>query len=95
MEVGKKLIKARKYLDLTQEQVADILHMSVDKIKEYEERHYISLTELKPFLKLYGLKKEDLYENDKDISVSKNLSKKDKKEVRGLFKLLQDFKKRR
>ena len=42
-----------------------------------------------------GLKKEDLYKNDKDIEDLKYLSKKDRKEVKGLLRLLQDFKKGR
>lgn len=95
MEVGKKLVKAREYLDLSQNQVAAILHITIEELQIYEARHYISPVELSPFLKLYGLKKEDLYKNDKDIEDLKYLSKKDRKEVKGLLRLLQDFKKGR
>ena len=95
MEVGKRLAKAREYLDLSQNQVAAVLHITIEELQIYEARHYISPVELSPFLKLYGLKKEDLYENDKDIEGLKYLSKKDKKEVKSLLRLLQDFKKGR
>lgn len=95
MEVGKRLVKAREYLDLSQNQVAAILHITIEELQIYEARHYISPVELSPFLKLYGLKKEDLYKNDKDIEDLKYLSKKDKKEVKSLLRLLQDFKKGR
>ena len=95
MEVGKRLAKAREYLDLSQNQVAAILHITIEELQIYEARHFISPVELSPFLKLYGLKKEDLYENDKDIEDLKNLSKKDRKEVKSLLRLLQDFKKGR
>lgn len=95
MEVGKRLVKAREYLDLSQNQVAAILHITIEELQIYEARHYISPVELSPFLKLYGLKKEDLYKNGKDIEDLKYLSKKDRKEVKGLLRLLQDFKKGR
>ena len=96
MEVGKRLAKAREYLDLSQNQVAAVLHITIEELQIYEARHYISPVELSPFLKLYGLKKEDLYENDKkEIEDLKYLSKKDRKEVKSLLRLLQDFKKGR
>ena len=95
MEVGKRLAKAREYLDLSQNQVVSILHITIEELQMYEERHYINPTELSPFLKLYGITKEDLYENDKDIEGLENLSKKDKKEVKSLLKLLKEFKKGR
>ena len=95
MEVGKRLAKAREYLDLSQNQVAAVLRITIEELQIYEARHYISPVELSPFLKLYGLKKEDLYENDKEIEDLKYLSKKDRKEVKSLLRLLQDFKKGR
>ena len=95
MEVGKRLAKAREYLDLSQNKVAAVLHITIEELQIYETRHYINPTELSPFLKLYGLKKEDLYENNKDIEDLKYLSEKDRKEVKSLLRLLQDFKKRR
>ena len=95
MEVGKRSAKAREYLDLSQNQVAAVLHITIEELQIYEARHYISPVELSPFLKLYGLKKEDLYENDKEIEDLKYLSKKDRKEVKSLLRLLQDFKKGR
>ena len=54
MEVGKRLVKAREYLDLSQNQVAAILHITIEELQIYEARHFISPVELKPFLKLYG-----------------------------------------
>lgn len=99
MEVGKRLVIAREYLELTQEQVASILHITIEQLKVYEARHYINPVELKPFLKLYGVTTEDLYENHKDITVNikgfEKLSEHDKKEVFSLLKLLKEFKKRR
>lgn len=99
MEVGKRLATAREYLGLTQNQVANILHITIEELKIYETRHYINAVELKPFLKLYRITKEDLYNNDKDIIKNikgfNKLSEHDKKEVIGLFKLLKDIKRRR
>lgn len=99
MEVGKRLATAREYLGLTQNQVASVLHITIEELKIYEKRHYINAVELKPFLKLYKITKEDLYNNDEDIIKNikgfNKLSEHDKKEVIGLFKLLKDIKKRR
>jgi transcriptional regulator with XRE-family HTH domain len=99
MEVGKRLVVAREYLGLTQNQVASILHITIEELKIYEARHYINPVELKPFLKLYGVTKEDLYEKDEDITIKikgfENLSKQDKKAVFNLLKMLKEFKKRR
>ena len=82
-------------IDLSQNQVVSILHITIEELQMYEERHYINPAELSPFLKLYGITKEDLYENDKEIEDLKYLSKKDRKEVKSLLRLLQDFKKGR
>lgn len=99
MEVGRRLAQAREYLELSQEQVADILEITIEEVRIYEGRHFINPIELKPFLELYRVTKEDLYENDKDITKYvkgfEKLSKKDKKEVVGLLRLLKEFKKRR
>ena len=99
MEVGKRLVVAREYLELTQDQVASILHISIEQLKIYEARHYINPVELKPFLKLYGITTEDLYENNKDITKNikgfEKLCEHDKKQVIGLIKFVRDFKKRR
>ena len=99
MEVGKRLVVAREYLGLTQNQVASILHITIEELKIYEARHYINPVELKPFLKLYGITTEDLYKNNKDITIKikgfNKLNKHDKKEVVNLLKFLEEFKKRR
>lgn len=99
MEVGKRLALAREYLKLTQEQVADILEITIEEIRIYEGRHFINPIELKPFLELYGITTKDLYENDKDITKNikgfEKLSKQDKKEIFNLLKMLKEFKKRR
>lgn len=99
MEVGKRLVKAREYLDLSQNQVAAILNITIEELQIYETRHFISSVELKPFLKLYGVTIKDLYENDKDITKNikgfEKLSKQDKKEVFSLLQMLKEFKKRR
>ena len=99
MEVGKRLTLAREYLELTQEQVADILEITIEEVRIYEGRHFINPIELKPFLKLYKITTADLYENDKDITKNikgfAKLGKQDKKEVFSLLKMLKEFKKRR
>ena len=99
MEVGKRLALAREYLELTQEQVADILEITIEEVRVYEGRHFINPIELKPFLELYGITTKDLYENDKDITKNikgfEKLSKQDKKEIFNLLKMLKEFKKRR
>ena len=42
MEVGKRLVKAREYLDLSQNQVAAILNITIEELQIYEKRHYYS-----------------------------------------------------
>ena len=46
MKVGKRLVKAREYLDLSQNQVAAILHITIEELQTYEARHYINPVEL-------------------------------------------------
>ena len=95
--MGKRLMQAREYLDLTQEQVARILKMSVEDIQEYENRHFIASCYLPPFLKLYKITEQDLYEEDEVLYAHldiKHLSQKDKKEVIGLLKFFNDIKRR-
>ena len=95
MEVGKRLAKAREYLDLSQNQVVSILHITIEELQMYEERHYINPAELSPFLKLYGITKEDLYENGKDIEDLKNLIEKNRSPCRRRPGIVEEFKKGR
>ena len=42
MEVGRRLAQAREYLELSQEQVADILEITIEEVRIYEGRHFIN-----------------------------------------------------
>lgn len=96
--MGKRLMQAREYLDLTQEQVARILKMSVEDIQEYERRHFIASCYLPPFLKLYKITEEDLYSEEVEILYAhintSKLTKKDKKEVLSLIHFFNSIKRK-
>ena len=74
--IGMNLQKVRKYLDLTVEQVAAVMHMEIDEIKAYESgESYPDSRTLIKFSKLYGvsclelLTEHDfsLYKDEKDV----------------------------
>ena len=81
----RKRIKARKNrLNVDKQEIEDQLNYYYDATKMGKDEKLNN-----------GITKEDLYENDKDIEGLKYLSKKDKKEVKSLLKLLKEFKKGR
>ncbi len=99
-KVGEKLRKAREYLDLTQEQVANILNVGRDAIIRIEKgTRKISAEELANFSNLYRISMDDILNND-GIKYSEQifargfdkLSEQDKKEVIDLIKLKNEYK---
>ena len=86
--IGMNLQEARKYLDLTVEQVAAVMHMEIDEIKVYEsgENCPDSRTLIK-FSKLYGVSCLELL-TEHDFSLSK-----DERAVAELLKMVNENKK--
>lgn len=99
-KIGEKLRKSREYLDLTQEQVANILNLGRDAIIRIEKgTRKITAEELANFSTLYKISIDDILEN-KTINYTEQvfargfekLSEKDKKEIIDLIKLKNDYK---
>ena len=95
-QIGNKLYKLRKYMDLTQAQVADILNIGRDAVIRIEKgNRKININELIKFSKLYNISMEELIEEDSKNMYSQaafnsgfnNLSFKDKKEILDLIKV--------
>lgn len=86
--IGMNLQEARKYLDLTVEQVAAVIHMEIDEIKAYESGKSCpdSRTLIK-FSKLYGVSCLELL-TEYDFSLSK-----DEKAIAELLKMVNENKK--
>ena len=64
-KIGERLRKLRNYMDLTQEQVADILGIGRDAILRIENgKRKIDLQELMSFSKLYKISIEELIEDE-------------------------------
>ncbi len=89
-KIGERLRKLRKYLRLTQEQVAEILDVGRDAILRIEKgTRKIDLEELKNFSKLYNISMDELTSeeqiiNSNDVVFARGfneLSEKDKKEI--------------
>ena len=89
-KIGERLRKLRKYMGLTQEQVAKILNVGRDAILRIEKGdRKINLQELMNFSKLYGisideLTAEEYIHSSEDIAFARGfnkLSEKDKKEI--------------
>lgn len=89
-KIGERLRKLRKYMGLTQEQVAKILNVGRDAILRIEKGdRKINLQELMNFSKLYGISidellKEEYIYNSEDFALIKEfnkLSENDKKEI--------------
>jgi transcriptional regulator with XRE-family HTH domain len=100
--IGTRLKKLRKYLSLTQEQVASILGLGRDAIINIEKgNRKIDVNELLKFSKLYNTPMEDLIEEDPNVNYDSaayargfnNLSKKDKKEIMELIEYKNSIKK--
>lgn len=93
-KIGERLRKLRKYMGLTQEQVAEILSVGRDAILRIEKGdRKIDLQELMNFSKLYNISMDELTMeehtiNSSDVVFAKGfneLSEKDKKEIISLI----------
>ena len=93
-KIGERLRKLRKYMGLTQEQVAEILNVGRDAILRIEKGdRKIDLQELIRFSKLYNISMEELTTeeqatNNSSIAFARGfneLSEKDKKEIISLI----------
>lgn len=86
--IGINLQEARKYLDLTVEQVAAVMHMEIDEIKAYESGKKCPDSRiLIKFSKLYGVSCLELL-TEHDFSLSK-----DERAVAELLKMINENKK--
>lgn len=86
--IGINLQETRKYLDLTIEQVAAVMHMEADEIKSYESGESCPDSRiLINFSKLYGVSCLELL-TEHDFSLSK-----DEKAVAELLKMVNENKK--
>lgn len=102
VKVGSKLRKAREYLQLTQEQVANILKIGRDAIIRIEcGKRKIDADELAKFSVLYKISIDEIlncntYTNTETMFARgfTKLSDKDKKEILDLIKLKNEYKKR-
>ena len=93
-KIGERLRKLRKYMGITQEQVASILNIGRDAIIRIERGdRKIDIEELLNFSKLYCISVEELTSDEKVIDSEKlalirefnKLSEKDKKEIISLI----------
>lgn len=99
-KVGLKLKSAREYLQLTQEQVANILQLGRDAIIRIEKgSRKINADELSNFSKLYGLSMEEILDVEEKQYMGQafargfeTLSPKDQKEILKLIKLKNTYK---
>lgn len=104
LKIGERLKKLRKYFDLTQEQVAEILGLGRDAIIKIEKgERKISSEELKNFSKLYFISMEELVSGEKEVDETSiafargfnKLSEKDKKEIINLIEYKNILKEKR
>ena len=93
-KIGERLRKLRKYMGLTQEQVAEILNVGRDAILRIEKGdRKIDLQELMTFSKLYNISIDELTAEEHSINRNNiifargfnKLSEKDKKEIISLI----------
>ncbi len=99
-KVGFKLKKAREYLNLTQEQVANILRLGRDAIIRIEKgTRKITADELSNFSNLYKISMESILDdhvsNYTDQAFARgfeSLSDRDKKEILDLIKFKNEHK---
>ena len=93
-KIGERLRNLRKYMGLTQEQVAEILSVGRDAILRIEKGdRKIDLQELMNFSKLYNISMDELTMeehtiNSSDVAFARGfneLSEKDKKEIISLI----------
>ena len=100
-KLGEKLRIAREYLDLTQEQVANLMKIGRDAIIRIEKGiRKVSTEELISFSKIYNISVEELINDDRQPNYEQqafargfeNLSENDKKEILDLIKLKNELK---
>lgn len=93
-KIGERLRKLRKYIGLTQEQVADILNLGRDAILRIEKgERKIDLQELMNFSKLYNVTIDEITMDEQTMNTNeivfargfKELSEKDQKEIISLI----------
>ncbi len=101
-KIGERLRKLRKYMGLTQEQVASILNVGRDAILRIEKGdRKIDLQELMNFSKLYNISMDELTREDFNIISSdiifargfNELSENDKNEIISLIEYKNILKK--
>ena len=98
-ELGTRLKKAREYLGLTQEDVANLIGVSRVIITNIEAGiRKVSAEELSKFAKIYGWTMEELLEGEKEENVPmfartfSELSKEDQDEILNLIKFKKMYK---
>lgn len=99
-KIGLKLRKAREYLKLTQEQVANILNIGRDAIIRIERgSRKIDAEELSKFSILYKISMDEILDLNTQVYTENafargfdKLSIKDQKEILDLIKLKNDYK---
>lgn len=93
-KIGERLRKLRKYIGLSQEQVAEILNVGRDAILRIEKgERKIDLQELINFSKLYNITIDELTMDEQTTNANeiafargfKELSEKDQKEIISLI----------
>ena len=98
-KIGMRLRKAREYLELTQEQVANILNIGRDAIIRIEKgTRKVSADELNNFSRLYKISMDEIMAEKPYISNEQayargfeKLSLKDQKEILDLIKLKNEY----
>ena len=100
-KIGERLRKLRKYMGLTQEQVAEILNLGRDAILRIEKGdRKIDLQELISFSKLYNISMDELTAEEHTINSNNvafargfnELSENDKKEIISLIEIKNKMK---
>ena len=98
-ELGTRLKKAREYLGLSQEDVANLIGVSRVIITNIEAGiRKVSAEELSKFAKIYGWTMEELLEGEKEENVPmfartfSELSKEDQDEILNLIKFKKMYK---
>lgn len=92
---GDRLKAIRKFLGLTQDQVASVLNLTKNTIVNIENnRQFVEFDELDKFSKLYGVSMEEIISDKKKNNIDnqifireiEKLNKKDKQEVQNLIR---------
>ena len=99
-KIGIKLRKDREYLNLTQEQVANIMNLGRDAIIRIESgKRKIDIEEIEKFSRLYKISIDDIINSNSCVYTETafargfdRLSEKDIKEIINLIKLKNEYK---